>query len=135
MRQPESDPARAEPQLVGKIEPSHAELLHPVSKVAARRELTIRALLVACVVAALMGAAEPMVTLRIGYGPNISVVSAFLGFPVIRLTGRLSGLRATRWENNLVQTAGTAAGSGVGFMAVVLAAIDMLNQRGLLNLH
>src|SRR4051812_42845781 len=86
--------------------------------------------------AAVLGAArEPMVTLRIGYGPNISVVSAFLGFLVIGLIGRLSGLRATRWENNLVQTAGTAAGSGVGFMAVVLAAIDMLNQRGLLNLH
>jgi uncharacterized oligopeptide transporter (OPT) family protein len=34
-----------------------------------------------------------------------------------------------------VQTAGTAAGSGVGFMAVMLAAIDMLNARGLLDLH
>jgi uncharacterized oligopeptide transporter (OPT) family protein len=90
---------------------------------------------VACVVAALMGAAEPLVVLRIGYGPNISVVSAFLGFLAIGLVGKLSGLRATRWENNLVQTAGTAAGSGVGFMAVVLAAIDMLNQRGLLSLH
>jgi uncharacterized oligopeptide transporter (OPT) family protein len=100
-----------------------------------RRELTVRAVVVACFVAALMGAAEPMVSLRIGYGPNISVVSAFLGFLVIGLVAKFSGIRATRWENNLVQTAGTAAGSGVGFMAVVLAAIDMLNQRGLLALH
>src|SRR5689334_14592871 len=106
MRQPESNPGSAEPQLVGKIEPSHAELLRPVSKVAARRELTVRALLVACVVAALMGAAEPMVTLRIGYGPNISVVSAFLGFLVIGLIGKLTRVPASRWENNLVQTAG-----------------------------
>ena len=100
-----------------------------------RRELTARAVAVAIVVAALMGAAEPVVVLRIGYGPNISVVSAFLGFIAISLLGLVTGVRGTRWENNLVQTAGTAAGSGVGFMAVVLAAIDMLNQRGLLSLH
>lgn len=100
-----------------------------------QRELTARAVAVAIVVAALMGAAEPVVVLRIGYGPNMSVVSAFLGFIAISLLGLVTGVRGTRWENNLVQTAGTAAGSGVGFMAVVLAAIDMLNARGLLNLH
>src|SRR5438045_3993697 len=99
------------------------------------RELTARAIGVAVVVAALMGAATPVVVMKIGYGPNISVVSAFLGFIAISLLGLVTGTRGTRWENNLVQTAGTAAGSGVGFMAVVLAAIDMLNQRGLLNLH
>jgi uncharacterized oligopeptide transporter (OPT) family protein len=99
------------------------------------RELTVRAVCVAVVVAGLMGAAEPVVVLRIGYGPNMSVVSAFLGFIAISLLGLVTGVRGTRWENNLVQTAGTAAGSGVGFMAVVLAAIDMLNARGLLNLH
>src|SRR5512144_2092490 len=99
------------------------------------RELTVRAILIAVVVAALMGAAEPAVVLKIGYGPNMSVVSAFLGFIAITLVGLATGARGTRFENNLVQTAGTAAGSGVGFMAVVLAAIDMLNQRGLMNLH
>src|SRR5436190_13677295 len=104
-------------------------------KTGARRELTVRAVIVAIVVAALMGAAEPVVVMKIGYGPNISVVSAFLGFIAISIFGFITGTRGTRWENNLVQTAGTAAGSGVGFMAVVLAAIDMLNQRGLLNLH
>lgn len=108
---------------------------HPGTTPAPHRELTARAVAVAIVVAALMGAAEPVVVLRIGYGPNISVVSAFLGFIAISLLGLVTGVRGTRWENNLVQTAGTAAGSGVGFMAVVLAAIDMLNQRGLLSLH
>jgi len=97
--------------------------------------MTARAICVAVVGAALMGAAEPVVVLKIGYGPNISVVSAFLGFIAISLIGLVTRVRGTRWENNLVQTAGTAAGSGVGFMAVVLAAMDMLNQRGLLNLH
>ncbi|ABC83856.1 OPT/YSL family transporter [Anaeromyxobacter dehalogenans] len=102
---------------------------------APHRELTVRAVCVAVVVAALMGAAEPTVVLRIGYGPNISVVSAFLGFIALSLLGLATRVRATRWETNLVQTAGTAAGSGVGFMSVVLAAIDMLNQRGLMSLH
>jgi uncharacterized oligopeptide transporter (OPT) family protein len=100
-----------------------------------RREMTARAVCVAVVVAALMGAAEPVVVLKIGYGPNLSVVSAFLGFIAISLIGLVTRVRGTRWESNLVQTAGTAAGSGVGFMAVVLAAMDMLNQRGLLDLH
>ncbi len=99
------------------------------------RELTPRAFLIAIAVAALMGAAEPAVVLRIGYGPNMSVVSAFLGFIAISIIGVVTGTRGTRFENNLVQTAGTAAASGVGFMAVVLAAIDMLNQRGVMNLH
>jgi uncharacterized oligopeptide transporter (OPT) family protein len=111
--------------------------LPPASSPAAvpTRELTVRAVVVAVLVAALMGAAEPAVVLRIGYGPNISVVSAFLGFIVITLIGLATRRRGTRFENNLVQTAGTAAGSGVGFMSVVLAAIDMLNQRGLLSIH
>ncbi|HEY6101393.1 MAG TPA: OPT/YSL family transporter [Anaeromyxobacter sp.] len=109
--------------------------LHVPAPVIPPRELTVRAVVVAVFVAALMGAAEPAVVLRIGYGPNMSVVSAFLGFIAISLVGLATGVRGTRFENNLVQTAGTAAGSGVGFMAVVLAAIDMLNQRGLMNLH
>ncbi len=107
----------------------------PGAAVQPRREMTARAICVAVVVAALMGAAEPVVVLKIGYGPNLSVVSAFLGFIAISLIGFVTRVRGTRWETNLVQTAGTAAGSGVGFMAVVLAAMDMLNQRGLLDLH
>src|SRR5512133_482746 len=116
-------------------QPSRIVPAAPSPSQAPHRELTVRAVLIAIVVAALMGAAEPTVVLRIGYGPNMSVVSAFLGFIVISLVGLVTRVRATRWENNLVQTAGTAAGSGVGFMAVVLAAIDMLNARGLLDLH
>ncbi len=102
---------------------------------AGSRELTFRAVLIAVLVAAVMGAAEPAVVLRIGYGPNMSVVSAFLGFLAISLIGAATGRRGTRFENNLVQTAGTAAASGVGFMAVVLAAIDMLNHRGVVSIH
>src|SRR5437016_1082432 len=48
------------------------------------RELTARAIAVAIVVAALMGAAEPVVVLRIGYGPNISAGSGSAGFALAR---------------------------------------------------
>jgi uncharacterized oligopeptide transporter (OPT) family protein len=93
-----------------------------------RRELTLRAVLTALVVAALMGASYPYVVLKLGYGPNISVVSAFFGYIIISMVGAVTGARGTRWENNLVQTAGTSA-SQAGFMCVVLAAMDMLNAK------
>lgn len=93
-----------------------------------RRELTPRSLAVAMVVAAVIAGSYPYVVLKIGYGPNISVVSAFFGFIALGVIGMLSRLRSTRWECNMVQTAGTAAGQA-GFMCVVLAAIDMLNQN------
>src|SRR5207244_11717223 len=67
-----------------------------------RLELSARAICVAVVVAALVGAAEPVVVLKIGYGPNMSVVSAFLGFIAIPLLGPVTRTRGTRSENHLV---------------------------------
>src|SRR3989440_13071027 len=93
-----------------------------------RRELTFRAVATAMLVAALIGGSYPYVVLKIGYGPNISVVSAFFGYLALSAIAFFTGIRGTRWENNLVQTAGTAAGEA-GFMCVVLAAMDMLNAR------
>jgi uncharacterized oligopeptide transporter (OPT) family protein len=93
-----------------------------------RLELTPRALITAALVAALIGSTYPYMVLKIGYGPNISVVSAFFGYIALTIVGFFTGVRGTRWENNLVQTAGTAAGEA-GFMCVVLAAMDMLNQK------
>jgi uncharacterized oligopeptide transporter (OPT) family protein len=65
--------------------------------------------LTALVVAALMGASYPYVVLKLGYGPNISVVSAFCGYIVLSLAGAITGARGTRGENNLVQTARSAS--------------------------
>ena len=93
-----------------------------------RLELTPRAVITAMVVAALIGASYPYVVLKIGYGPNISVVSAFFGYLALTAIAFFTGVRGTRWENNLVQTAGTAAGEA-GFMCVILAAMDMLNAK------
>jgi uncharacterized oligopeptide transporter (OPT) family protein len=98
-------------------------------------EFTIRAVLVGVAVAAFVGAAYPYVVLKLGFGPNISVVAAFLGYMFVGLIGLIVGRRGNRYEYNIVQTAGTSAGQQ-GFMVIVLAAFDLLaaksdNQFGL----
>ncbi len=93
-----------------------------------RRELTVRAVVVSAIVAAIMGASFPYVVLKIGYGPNVSVVAAFFGFILLAVIAFATRVRATVYEANMAQTAGTAAGE-IGFMCIVLAAIDMLNDR------
>ncbi|MFL5273970.1 MAG: OPT/YSL family transporter [Anaeromyxobacteraceae bacterium] len=105
-----------------------SEKIAPVAAPAPRRELTVRAAVISVVVAAIMGASFPYVVLKIGYGPNISVVAAFFGFMLLAVTGAISRRPATVYEANMAQTAGTAAGE-IGFMCIVLAAIDMLNAR------
>src|SRR5436190_10677498 len=93
-------------------------------------ELTPRAIIIGLIVALIIGCAYPYCVLKLGFGPNLSVVSAFLGFIVLVLILRASGTNAR--ENNIVQTMGTSAGQ-TAFMAVLLAAFDMLNTRGVFN--
>jgi uncharacterized oligopeptide transporter (OPT) family protein len=96
-------------------EPSRAE---PAPK----RELTVAAVAIAVVVAALVSASYPYVILKLGLGPNVSVVSAFLGAVfLLLLAPRTHG--QNRLTNNIVQTAGTSA-SMTAFMCVVAAAVD-----------
>jgi uncharacterized oligopeptide transporter (OPT) family protein len=85
------------------------------------RELTPRSVLCGLAVAAVMGASYPYMVLKLGFGPNVSVVAAFFGYLALGLASR----SYNRWENNMVQTAGTA-GAQTAFMCVVLAAFDML---------
>lgn len=99
------------------------------SPLAARPEFTLRAVIVGIVVALVIGAAYPYVVLKLGFGPNMSVVAAFFGFMAISLAGRIIAPRGNRYEYNIVQTAGTAAGQQ-GFMVIVLAAFDLLAARG-----
>ena len=68
-----------------------------------------------------MGASYPYVVLKLGFGPNVSVVAAFFGYLALGLAFK----DYNRWENNIVQTAGTAAAQ-TAFMCVLLAAFDML---------
>jgi len=71
-----------------------------------------------------MGAAYPYVVLKLGFGPNVSVVAAFFGYVALGIAFK----DYNRWENNIVQTAGTAAAQ-TAFMCVLLAAFDMLAAR------
>src|ERR1041384_6887718 len=93
-------------------------------------ELTGRSIAVGLVVALVIGSAYPYCVLKLGFGPNLSVVSAFFGFIALVLIMRAAGTNAR--ENNIVQTMGTSAGQ-TAFMCVLLAAFDLLNQKGVLN--
>ncbi len=93
-------------------------------------ELTLRSVLVGLVVAAIIGSAYPYIVLKLGFGPNLSVVAAFFGFIALVLILRAPDTNAR--ENNIVQTMGTSAGQ-TAFMCVLLAAFDMLNDRGVFS--
>ena len=93
-------------------------------------ELSARSIVVGLVVAVLIGSAYPYCVLKLGFGPNLSVVSAFFGFIALVLILRAAGTNAR--ENNIVQTMGTSAGQ-TAFMCVLLAAFDLLNAKGILN--
>src|SRR5436190_7675541 len=86
------------------------------------RELTPRAVICGLAVAAVMGASYPYIVLKLGFGPNVSVVAAFFGYLALGIVFK----DYNRWENNMVQTAGTAAAQ-TAFMCVLLAAFDMLS--------
>src|SRR5260221_10559206 len=98
--------------------------------VAAAPELTVRSIIVGLIVAVIIGSAYPYCVLKLGFGPNLSVVSAFFGFIALVLILRATGTNAR--ENNIVQTMGTSAGQ-TAFMCVLLAAFDLLNAKGVLN--
>ncbi len=94
------------------------------TKPAGVQELTPRSIAVGIVVAGIMGASYPYIVLKLGFGPNVSVVAAFFGFLFLGLASK----SYNRWENNIVQTAGTSA-SQTAFMCILLAAFDMLRAN------
>jgi putative OPT family oligopeptide transporter len=95
--------------------------LHAEQKPAHIREFSPRSILVGLLVALVIGASYPYMVLKFGFGPNISVVSAFFGFLALGLFSR----NYNRWENNIVQTAGTTAGQ-IAFLCWLLAAFDIM---------
>src|SRR3982750_3946031 len=92
------------------------------------REFTLRAAIVALLVAAIIGSSYPYVVMKLGFGPNMSVVSAFFGYLILGLASR----SFNRFENNIVQTAGTSAGQ-TAFLCVLMAAFDLLRQNPALH--
>jgi uncharacterized oligopeptide transporter (OPT) family protein len=97
----------------------------PPQKPPGVREFTLRAVIAGVVVAAIMGASYPYVVLKLGFGPNVSVVAAFFGYLFLGIL--FSSFN--RWENNIVQTAGTSAAQ-TAFMCIVLAAFDLITGKG-----
>jgi uncharacterized oligopeptide transporter (OPT) family protein len=102
----------------------------PARKPAGFQEFSLRAVLCGLLVAAIMGASYPYVVLKLGFGPNVSVVAAFFGYLALGIVFK----NYNRWENNLVQTAGTAAAQ-TAFMCVLLAAFDMLSANPRVSFH
>ncbi|HEV2363354.1 MAG TPA: OPT family oligopeptide transporter [Caulobacteraceae bacterium] len=88
-------------------------------------ELTWQSIFAAVIVACIMGAAYPYMVLKLGFGPNVSIVSAFFGFLILSVIARKD---YDRWQNNIVQTCGTSAAM-TAFMCGVLAAFDMLRAN------
>src|SRR5262249_56386082 len=95
----------------------------PLPATLPRKEFTTRAVVASLVISAVIGAAYPYIVLKLGFGPNISVVAAFLGFLSLGLLFK----DFSRWENNVIQSAGTAAGQ-TSFLCVIMAAFDMLRM-------
>src|SRR6185503_9256328 len=101
--------------------------------IASAPELSGRSIVIGLFVALIIGSAYPYCVLKLGFGPNLSVVSAFLGFMTLVPMVFMFRLTDTNpRENNIVQTMGTSAGQ-TAFMCVLLAAFDMLNTKGVLN--
>lgn len=90
--------------------------------------LTVKSMIAGLVVAVIMGATYPYMVLKLGFGPNVSVVAAFLGFLFLRLVDVVGGSHYNRWQNNLVEAAGTSAAQ-TAFMCVLLGAFDILHHN------
>jgi uncharacterized oligopeptide transporter (OPT) family protein len=80
-------------------------------------------------VAAIMGASYPYIVLKLGFGPNVSIVAAFFGFVILSLISRKT---YDRWQNNIVQTAGTSAAQ-TAFMCGLLATFEMLRSSKIVH--
>ncbi|HWO17160.1 MAG TPA: OPT family oligopeptide transporter [Kofleriaceae bacterium] len=94
-----------------------------------RGEITWQVIISGLIVAAIMGTAYPYMVLKLGFGPNVSVVAAFFGFLFLKVLD-LVLMRRTydRWQNNLAEAAGTSAAQ-TAFMCVLLGAFDLLREQ------
>jgi uncharacterized oligopeptide transporter (OPT) family protein len=99
-------------------------------------DITAKSIIAGVVVAAIMGSAYPYMVLKLGFGPNVSVVAAFFGFLFLRALDLGGGKHYNRWQNNLVEAAGTSAAQ-TAFMCTLLGAFDLLrhNTNGVLGIE
>lgn len=96
-------------------------------------ELTWQSVVGAFVISALVASSYPYVVLKLGLGPNVSVVAAFLGAVFLNFTAfRTRG--HNRLANNIIQTAATSA-SSTAFLCVVAAAFGYLDRNETVDIH
>ncbi len=93
-------------------------------------ELTPVTIAAGIIVAIIMGCSYPYIVLKLGFGPNVSVVAAFFGFIVLSAMNLVLRTGYSRWQNAVVQTAGTSAAQ-TAFMCVLLGAFDLLRGMGI----
>lgn len=94
-----------------------------------RGEITWQVILSGVLVAVIMGSAYPYMVLKLGFGPNVSVVAAFFGFLFLKLLDLVLFRRNyNRWQNNLTEAAGTSAAQ-TAFMCVLLGAFELLQHH------
>jgi len=97
------------------------------------RAITWQSVAGAALISSLVAGAYPYIVLKLGFGPNASVVSAFLGAMFLNVTAyRTRG--QNRFLNNVIQTAGTSAAS-TAFMCVVAAAFGYLDLNDTVEMH
>ena len=78
-----------------------------MSEAAGKRvELTVRGLVLGCLITVVFTAANVYLGLRVGLTFASSIPAAVISMALLRLLGR-----ATIWENNIVQTVASAAGT------------------------
>ena len=110
-----------------KLETSPAYVAPPLP------EITWQSVTGAFLISALVAGSYPYVVLKLGMGPNVSVVSAFLGAVFLNLTA-FKTRGTNRYLNNIIQTAGTSA-SSTAFMCVIAAAFDYLGKNETAGIH
>ena len=102
--------------------------LSPAVDTELRGRITPTTIVAGVIVAAIMGASYPYMVMKLGFGPNVSVVAAFFGFVLLVGADVLLGRKHySRWQNNIVEAAGTSAAQ-VAFMCVLLGAFDILGR-------
>jgi OPT family oligopeptide transporter len=103
------------------------------AKGAGVREITWQSVTGAFLISSLVAASYPYVVLKLGMGPNVSVVSAVLGAIFLNITAFRTHGR-NRHLNNIIQTAGTSA-SSTAFMCVIAAAFGYLDRNETADIH
>src|SRR5215468_4893053 len=117
-------------QLAGDLEPLEALPSFVAPPVP---EITWQSVAGAFLVSSLVAGSYPYVVLKLGMGPNVSVVSAFLGAVFLNLT-TFKTRGNNRLANNIIQTAGTSAAS-TAFMCVIAAAFGYLDKNETADIH